>query len=81
MRQGEQRLRTVRLHLVALLLALIGIATSVPQPLHRHNGHTLRSPAQIQLDDDDDDREGEAAILEEETAVGGGASGERRRRA
>ena len=75
-------MRTIRLHLVGVLLALIGIATSMPQPPFRHHGHTLRNPAQVQLDDDDDDREGEAAILdEEETGTKGVSSGERRRRA
>ncbi|WP_061929387.1 hypothetical protein [Aureimonas sp. AU22] len=72
-------MRTVRLHLVAVLLALIGFATSMPQLPVRHHGHALRSPAQIQLDDDDDDRDDDAALLEEDPD-GGAASGERRRR-
>lgn len=74
-------MRTTRVHLLGVLLALIGVVTSMPQPPARHHGHALRNPAQVQLDDDDDDRDDEAAILEEENAgVGAATSGDRRRR-
>ncbi|WP_279477664.1 hypothetical protein [Aureimonas sp. SK2] len=58
-------MRTIRLHLVGILLALVGLATSMPQPPLRHHAHALRSPAQIQLDDDDQ-RDDTVAILEDE---------------
>ncbi|RIX98757.1 hypothetical protein D3218_16365 [Aureimonas flava] len=76
-------MRTIRLHLLGVLLALIGCATSMPQApqLHRHHASAARNPVQVQMDDDDDDREDEAAILEEEAGPDRSASRERRRRA